>query len=117
MRSSTPSWSFVRFSACAASARCNLLVLLVHLLGVAAIVTVGPQHHCASSCEGLHQHLALTAAAPTDRSLLGASQRGAQPLPDRTLRAPRGRWASSAFFPSILDVLKQACRSSSLEAS
>ena len=93
------------------------MLLLVHLRGVAAIVMVGRHHHYASSCEGQRHRLALTAAAPTDRSLLGASQRGAQPLPDRTLRAPRGRWASSAFFPSILDVLKQACRSSSLEAS
>ena len=107
----------MRFSACAASGRCSLVLLLVHLRGVAAIVMVGRHHHSASSCEGLHHHLALTAAAPTDRSLLGASQRGAQPLPDRTLRAPRSRWASSASFPSILDVLKQACRSSSLEAS
>ena len=109
--------SLVCFSAHAASSQRNLVELLVNLRDMAAIVTVGQHHHFASSCEGLHHRLALTAAAPTDRSLLGASQRGAQPLPDRTLRAPRGRWASSASFPSILDVLKQACRSSSLGAS
>ena len=117
VRSSSPSWSFVRFSACAASGRCNLLVLLVHLRGVAAIVTVGRHHHFASSCEGLHHHLALTAAAPTDRALLDASQQGAQTLPDRTLRAPCGRLASSASFASIIGALKQACLNSSLEAS
>ena len=109
--------SFVRFSACTASGRCSLLLLLVHLRVVAAIVTVGRHHHRALSSEGLGHRLALPAAAPTHRTLLDASQQGAQPLPDRSWRAPCGRWASSASFASIPDALKQACRSSSLEAS
>ena len=39
-----------------------------------------------------------------------SSQQGAQPLPDRSWRAPCDRWASSASFASIPDALKQACR-------
>ena len=109
--------SSVLFGVPAGSGRCSLLLLLVHLRVVAAIVTVGRHHHRALSSEGLGHRLALPAAAPTHRTLLDASQQGAQPLPDRSWRAPCGRWASSASFASIPDALKQACRSSSLEAS
>ena len=107
----------VLFGVPAGSGRCSLLLLLVHLRVVAAIVTIGRHHHRALSSEGLGHRLALPAAAPTHRTLLDASQQGAQPLPDRSWRAPCGRWASSASFASIPDALKQACRSSSLEAS
>ena len=109
--------SFSAFRCASRSGRCSLLLLLVHLRVVAAIVTVGRHHHRALSSEGLGHRLALPAAAPTHRTLLDASQQGAQPLPDRSWRAPCGRWASSASFASIPDALKQACRSSSLEAS
>ena len=101
----------------AASRRRNLVLLLIQLRGEAAILTIGQHHHRAPSSEGLGHRLALPAAAPTHRTLLDASQQGAQPLPDRSWRAPCGRWASSASFASIPDALKKACRSSSLEAS
>ena len=107
----------VLFGVPAGSGRCSLLLLLVHLRGVAAIVTVGRHHQRALSCEGLGHRLALPPAAPTHHALVDASQQGAQPLPDRTLRAPCGRLASSASFASIFDALKQACLNSSLEAS
>ena len=106
----------VLFGVPAGSGRCSLLLLLVHLRGVAAIVTVGRHHHRALSCEGLGHRLALPAAAPTHRALVDASQQGAQLLPDRSWRAPCGRWAPSASFTSILDALKLACRSCSLQA-
>ena len=117
VRRSTPSCAFVRFSACAASGRCSLLLLLVHLRVVAAIATLGWNHPRAPSSEGVGHRLALPAAAPTHRALLHASQQGAWPLPDRILRAPCGRWAPGASFPSILDALKLPCRSCNLHAS
>ena len=95
MRCSTPSWSFVRFLACTASGQCNLLVVLVHLLGVAVIVTVGRHHHGPSFCEGEGHRLALTATAPSHRTLIDASQLTAQRLPNRNLRATCGLWSAT----------------------
>ena len=107
----------MRFSACAASGRCKLLVVLVHLRGVAAIFTIGRHHHRGASHEGRGHRRALPAAAPTHRALIDASQLAAQPLPDRNLRAPCGKITSGASFVSMLDALNLVCLNCSRKES
>ena len=109
--------SLLCFSAHAASSRRNLVELLVNLRDMAAIVTVGRYHHDVPFCEGQGHHLALAATAPSVRTPVDASQLGPEPLSDRSLRAPRGRWALAAAFLICLDALKLPCRSCSLLAS
>ena len=109
--------SLLCFSAHAASSQRNLLELLVNLRDMAAIVTAGRYHHDAPSCEGQRHHLAPAATAPSVRTPVDASQLSPEPLTDRCLRAPRGRWALAAAFLFSLDALKLLCRSCSLLAS
>ena len=62
----------VLFGVPAGSGRCSLLLLLVHLRVVGTIFTGGRHHPCASPCEGLRHHCALSATAPTDTALVDA---------------------------------------------
>ena len=114
---SSTSWSLSHFSAHAASGRCSLVLMLIHLRGVAAIVTVGRHHHRGTSHEGLGHRLALPAAALPHRALLDASQQGAQALPDRILRAGSRCWTRSASFQSWHEATARACSRASLLAN
>ena len=87
MRCSRVLCFLVTFSAHAEHSRRSLAELLMHLQGAGAIFSVGRQHRCGSFCEGLGITLALTAIAPTDLTVVYASTLGAQPQPDRKLRA------------------------------
>ena len=65
----------------------KLVVVLAHLQHVGAIFSIGRHHHRGSFCEGLGLTFALTAIATTDLTVVYASTLGAQPQPDRKLRA------------------------------
>eukprot|EP00964_Phaeocystis_antarctica_P129273 scaffold93117_cov43-Phaeocystis_antarctica.AAC.3 len=59
----------------------------------------------------------LTDTAPTELTVATHSPLGAQPQSDRILRLPCVRLAPAAPYMFVLDALKRACRSSSLQAS
>ena len=97
--------------------RTTMVLMLVNLQGAAVIFRVGRHHHRGPFCEGRGLTHALTNTAPTDLTVATHSPLGAQPQSDRILRLPCGRLAPAAPYPFVLDTLKRACRSSSLQAS
>ena len=94
------------------------MVVLAHLQGVVATFRVGRYHHRGPLYEGRGLTHALTHTAPTDLTVADATPLGAQAQSDRTLRLLHVRQVGASRCPQfVLDALKRACQSPSLQPS